>query len=96
LVIEKRPEPSVVAERTFSMSAGLAASTVTPGSTAPDASFTSPAMPLVCANAAPGTSHNSAAAASIRNANLRMPEASSEMYVNEPWATVQYAHPQIQ
>ena len=30
-----RPLPSVVAVRTFSISAGLAASTVTPGSTAP-------------------------------------------------------------
>ena len=32
------PEPSVVTDRTFSISAGLAASTVTPGSTAPDGS----------------------------------------------------------
>src|SRR5262252_1794579 len=32
------PDPSVVAERVFSMSAGLAASTTTPGSTAPDGS----------------------------------------------------------
>src|SRR5512145_8081 len=31
-------------ERTFSIRAGLAASTVTPGSTAPDASLTTPAM----------------------------------------------------
>ena len=33
---------SLTAERVFSMSAGLAASTVTPGSTAPDASLTVP------------------------------------------------------
>ena len=39
------PCPSVVAERTFSINAGLAASTVTPGSTAPVASFTVPEMP---------------------------------------------------
>jgi hypothetical protein len=32
------PVPSVTAERVFSISAGLDASTVTPGSTAPDAS----------------------------------------------------------
>ena len=38
------PEPSVTAVRTFSMSAGLAASTVTPGSTAPDVSFTTPVI----------------------------------------------------
>ncbi len=36
------PVLSVVALRTFSMSAGLAASTVTPGSTAPEASCTVP------------------------------------------------------
>src|SRR6478735_4585664 len=38
------PAPSVTAVRTFSMSAGLAASTVTPGMTAPDASLTTPAI----------------------------------------------------
>src|ERR671937_875454 len=38
------PSPSVTAVRTFSMSAGLAASTVTPGSTAPVVSLTTPAM----------------------------------------------------
>ena len=38
------PLPSVVAVRTFSMSAGLDASTVTPGSTAPDVSRTVPVM----------------------------------------------------
>src|SRR6185369_17293345 len=38
------PLPSVTTVRTFSMSAGLAASTVTPGSTAPDVSLTTPAM----------------------------------------------------
>ena len=42
------PSPSVTAVRTFSISAGLAASTVTPGSTAPDVSLTSPAIPLAC------------------------------------------------
>ena len=42
------PVPSVTTERTFSISAGLAASTVTPGSTAPDASLTTPVM-VACA-----------------------------------------------
>src|SRR6266850_5710869 len=40
-----RPWSSVTAVRTFSMRAGLAAPTVTPGSTAPDASRAAPAMP---------------------------------------------------
>src|SRR5918995_6916870 len=38
------PLPSVTAVRTFSIKAGLEASTVTPGSTAPDASCTAPAI----------------------------------------------------
>jgi len=46
------PVASVVTARTFSMSAGLAASTVTPGSTAPDVSLTTPASDGAdCANA---------------------------------------------
>ena len=57
------PCPSVVAVRTFSMSATLAASTVTPGSTAPDASLTTPAIPVpaCCADAAVAASSNPAA-----------------------------------
>ena len=38
------PWSSLTLVRTFSVRAGLAASTVTPGSTAPDVSFTTPAM----------------------------------------------------
>ena len=38
------PVPSVTTDRTRSISAGLAASTVTPGSTAPDVSFAVPVM----------------------------------------------------
>jgi len=38
--IRNCPVPSVTAVRVFSMSTGLEASTVTPGSTAPEASFT--------------------------------------------------------
>ena len=46
-----RPWASVTTERTFSMRAGLAASTVTPGRTPPLESRATPAMPLVWANA---------------------------------------------
>ena len=52
--------------RTFSMRAGLAASTVTPGSTPPEASRTTPTM-LLCADASPGSSTNAATA--TRRAN---------------------------
>ena len=56
LTIEYRPSPSVTAVRTFSISAGLATSTVTPGSTPPESSRTVPEIVLVCADAASG--HN--------------------------------------
>src|SRR5881397_2143797 len=55
------PEPSVTTVRTFSISAGLAASTVTPGSTAPVVSLTTPAIEPVdadCPWALPATSRN--------------------------------------
>src|SRR6187397_2501818 len=46
------PSPSVITERVYSMSTSLDASTVTPGSTAPEVSFTWPAMALwACAAA---------------------------------------------
>src|SRR5678810_1184940 len=61
------PDPSVTTVRTFSISAGLAASTVTPGSTAPDASLTVPEMDA-CAYAATGNSATQTNPASIRNA----------------------------
>src|SRR5687768_1099010 len=52
------PEPSVMAVRTFSMSTGLAASTVTPGRTAPDASATVPAsVAWACAIAGSASTH---------------------------------------
>src|SRR5262245_10826990 len=38
------PEPSVTADRTFSIRTGLEASTVTPGRIAPDASWTTPVI----------------------------------------------------
>src|ERR1051325_10967953 len=49
------PVPSVTTDRTFSIRAGLAASMVTPGRTAPDASFTRPTIEP-CAYAAAGAS----------------------------------------
>src|SRR5215831_12626787 len=50
------PVPSVTTERVFSMSAGLEASTVTPGKTAPVTSLTTPAMLLsLCASKTAGT-----------------------------------------
>src|SRR3989442_793695 len=49
-----RPSPSLTTLRTFSIRAGLAASTVTPGSTAPDVSFTTHAIPLACCAHAAG------------------------------------------
>src|SRR5437899_12856331 len=53
-----RPRSSVTTKRTFSIRAGLAASTVTPGITAPDVSLTTPAMAApseLCAQAAAGS-----------------------------------------
>src|SRR5918993_268920 len=52
-----RPSLSDTTVRIFSISAGLAASTVTPGRTAPEVSLTTPAIPLAaacCADAAAG------------------------------------------
>src|SRR6185295_770783 len=51
--MRKRPRSSVTAVRTFSMSAGLDASTDTPGMTAPEVSRAEPAMDA-CANADAG------------------------------------------
>src|SRR5687767_14068287 len=48
------PPESLTTERTFSMRAGLLASTVTPGSTAPDESRTTPLIEA-CAKASDGT-----------------------------------------
>src|SRR4029450_12034271 len=45
------PPPSVTTERVFSIKAGLEASTVTPGSSAPEESLTTPAIdPCACAS----------------------------------------------
>ncbi len=48
------PVPSLTAVRVFSMRTGLAASTVTPGNTAPDVSLTTPVIDA-CANASAGS-----------------------------------------
>src|SRR5436189_1369791 len=52
--IRYTPDSSVTASRTFSISAGLDASTVTPGNTPPDESFTTPVMDA-CAYADAGS-----------------------------------------
>src|SRR6476660_1640967 len=49
------PVASLTTDRTFSIRAGLAASTVTPGNTPPDASLTTPVI-AACAYAADGRS----------------------------------------
>src|SRR5712691_4769267 len=55
--MSNRPCPSVTAVRAFSISTGLAASTATPGSTAPLSSVTTPAIRL-CALASAATNMN--------------------------------------
>ena len=57
-MIRNCPWLSVKAVRVFSMSAGLEASTATPGSTAPLESRTTPAICAFCATARDGTSVN--------------------------------------
>src|SRR4029450_4838292 len=54
------PEPSVTAVRDLSISAGLEASTVTPGNTAPDASRTVPVREA-CANTVAGRKETASA-----------------------------------
>src|SRR4051812_25161709 len=65
------PFASVDTERTFSMSTGLLASTVTPGSTAPVASFTTPANAL-CARAVDGSARKASTAVAIAKRVLVM------------------------
>jgi len=55
------PVPSVTADLIFSISAGLVASTVTPGRMAPDVSLTVPVI-AACARARFGTAARTAAA----------------------------------
>src|SRR5581483_5646948 len=70
------PVPPVTTVRTFSMSAALAASTVTPGSTAPDASLTCPAIDA-CADA--DTAHPRSTAKNAASfTSRRIPEPPGE------------------
>src|SRR4029077_4826627 len=80
------------------MSAGLAASTVTPGSTAPDASFTTPLM-VACADATIGSNNANTNAAPtlpiLTTATLRLTwfpriDLSS---LRGPWGPAPPAHP---
>src|SRR5688572_10095759 len=69
------PDPSVTEDRTFSIRTSLAASTVTPGSTAPDESVTTPVI-VDCAAACAGsrragTTRNSAKVSFLMGASVR-------------------------
>ena len=63
------PVSSLTTDRTFSIRTGLAASTVTPGSTPPDVSRTTPVM-AACAYAAAGSSRKPTMTAAVPQANL--------------------------
>src|SRR5688572_17816066 len=63
--IRYRPALSVTVERTFSINSGLAASTDAPGSTAPDESFTRPAI-VACAHAVECTARRHATTKQVR------------------------------
>src|SRR5439155_16944570 len=66
-----RPSPSVTTDRLLSISTSLAASTVTPGSTAPEVSFTRPAI-VLCADAPPGRNASRATTPRIRTATFAL------------------------
>src|SRR5262249_11338567 len=84
-----RPVPSVVALLDFSISTGLAASTTTPGSTAPDGSRATPVSEApACAKAVHGT----IAAIPVSNAILNQPRMSPSFADK---ATVSRAAPEI-
>src|SRR5262245_48630090 len=68
--IEYRPSPLVTTVRDFSMSSGLDASTVTPGSTAPEASRTAPAI-VLCARTVAGARAIDTAARQNRSERFR-------------------------
>src|SRR5579864_2627546 len=71
--IRYTPLASVLAERTPSISAGLLASTVTPGSTPPVASFTTPANALCAPAVAGSTSELASVYTSVKIRPLIMP-----------------------
>ena len=73
-VIRYTPDVSETADRTFSINAGLAASTVTPGRTAPEVSRTTPVIEPVetlCARTEAGKTANITASDAILK-QLRM------------------------
>ncbi len=74
------PVPSVTAVRTFSMSSGLDASTVTPGRTAPDASLTTPVIEAWA---------NRAVGMASRQANANVIRTEGRMQFFSPWQKVQ-------
>src|SRR5712691_10839177 len=65
------PVPSLTTDRTFSISTGLAASTVTPGRIAPDVSFATPVI-AACAYAAAGRSNSTNRATEDRRMSLNI------------------------
>src|SRR4249919_3195099 len=89
------PVPSVTTNRTFSINTGLAASTVTPGSTAPDVSFTTPAMDA-CAYAAAGTSTRDAIVNTIRfKAGIHFSPSPTAAQEPTPWETDDAFEPRL-
>src|SRR5438552_1231550 len=81
------PRSSVTALRTFSISTGLDASTVTPGRTAPDVSVTTPVMlaALVpCANTEVGKIASNAAARRPRRGRRYMVTLLPSAYSDDP------------
>src|SRR5687768_13547689 len=65
------PEPSLTADRVFSMSTSLDASTVTPGITLPDASRIVP-VSVACANTDAGNSRTTAAHTHLNAGRIRI------------------------
>ena len=65
------PPSSLTTERILSISTGLAASTVTPGSTPPEASLTTPVM-AACAYAAAGKSRTASRTTNERLKTVRI------------------------
>src|SRR5215470_385386 len=69
------PVPSATAVRTFSIRAGLEASTLAPGSTPPDASLTTPVM-LACAKARMGRRRTNASSTTALTTRIGPPRMS--------------------
>src|SRR5438477_10118798 len=82
LTIRDWPVPSETAERVFSMRAGLETSTVTPGNTAPDVSFTTPVIDA-CANATAGNRTRHANMPNVLTALTTLPPEIERDYTNQ-------------